>query len=174
MWKALNPQIALGFLLATVLWIGVLGWQASYAPTDSEKRRCEEIATRSGGKAEDCKSLWDKTTTDPVAFFTLWLSISTIGLWIVTWRASVSQARDMKDSIAAAEKSADIARDAMIAGEAFLRQADPGRGGHIPRGALGRDHGSLFNRHLFHRLRCRGAWCCDAHLRGESEPHGDH
>ena len=67
---------------------------------------------------------WEKTSDDPVAYFTLWLvgftgvlAVSTIGLWIVTWRASVAQARDMKASIAASEKAADIARDAMIAGE---------------------------------------------------------
>jgi hypothetical protein len=67
---------------------------------------------------------WQKAGDDPVAYFTLWLvgftgvlAVSTIGLWIVTWRASASQARDMKASIAAAERSAGIARDAMIAGE---------------------------------------------------------
>jgi hypothetical protein len=75
---------------------------------------------------EESKSagFWAKTSCDPTAYFTLWLvaftgvlAVSTIGLWIVTWRASVSQARDMKASIAASEKSADIAKEAMIAGE---------------------------------------------------------
>jgi hypothetical protein len=115
--RLLNPEIALGFLIGTLLWIGVLGWQASYSPTDSEKHQCEEAASNSVHKAEECKSLWGRTTSDPVAFFTFVLSVSTIGLWIVTWQASASQARDMKASIAAAEKSADIAREAMIAGE---------------------------------------------------------
>jgi hypothetical protein len=115
--RPLNPELALGFLIATVFWIGVLGWQASYTPPDNEKRQCEETAAKSGHKTEECKTLWERTTTDPVAFFTFVLSISTIGLWIVTWRASASQARDMKASIAAAEKSGEIARDAMIAGE---------------------------------------------------------
>src|ERR1700732_188097 len=67
--RLLNPEIALGFLAATVLWIGVLGWRASYAPTDSEKRQCEETARNGGFKAEECKSIWERTTTDPVAFF---------------------------------------------------------------------------------------------------------
>jgi len=115
MWKALNPQIALGFLLATILWMGVLGWQASYAPTDSEKRQCEESATKSGHKAEECKTLWERTTTDPVAFFTFWLSISTIGLWVVTWQSGKRQAKDMTDSI-------DVAERAFVAGErAWIR-----------------------------------------------------
>jgi hypothetical protein len=97
--KALNPEIALGFLIATTLWIVVLGWQASYAPTDSEKRQCEETARKSGHKTEECKTIWEKTTTDPVAFFTFVLSISTIGLWIVAWRSGVRQSRDMDAAV---------------------------------------------------------------------------
>jgi hypothetical protein len=106
----LNPEIVLGFLIATVLWIVVLGWQASYAPTDSEKRQCEEAATKEGRKAEECKTFWEKTTTDPVAFFTLWLVVFTGGLTVSTillWRAG--------------ERQTSIARQAMVAGErAFI------------------------------------------------------
>jgi hypothetical protein len=125
MWKFLNPEIALGLLAATLFWITVLGWQASYAPTDSERHQCEESAHKSDHKTEECKSLWERTTTDPVAFFTFWLSISTVGLWIVTWRGSVSQARDMKESIAAAKESADIARTSLVSTQrAFVRVAN--------------------------------------------------
>ena len=54
--RLLNSEmISLGFLIAPVLWIGVLGWQASYVPTDSEKRQCEETAHTSGQKTEECK-----------------------------------------------------------------------------------------------------------------------
>jgi hypothetical protein len=66
---------------------------------------------------------WEKASCDPTAYFTLWLvaftgvlAVSTIGLWIVTWRGSTSQARDMRASIQvaqdaakAAKRSADIA-----------------------------------------------------------------
>lgn len=124
--KALNPEIALGFLAATVLWIGVLGWQASYAPADAERRQCEEPASKSDHKTEECKTIWERTTSDPVAFFTFWLVISTIGLGISTgmlWRAgekqfrlarrtSAIQSRDMRASIAAAETSAIVAGQA--------------------------------------------------------------
>jgi hypothetical protein len=120
--KALNPEIALGFLAATVLWIGILGWQASYAPTDSEKRQCEETAAKPGHKSEECKTLWERTTSDPVAFFTFWLVVSTIGLGVSTvllWRAGekqyrhariagIRQSRDMRESLRVAEKSADV------------------------------------------------------------------
>jgi hypothetical protein len=94
--RLLNPDLVVGFLVATVLWIGVLGWQASYAPTDSEKRQCEETATKSGHKAEECKTLWERTTTDPVAFFTFWLVIFTGalgGCTIMLWRAGERQLR---------------------------------------------------------------------------------
>src|SRR6202035_1420727 len=57
--RLLNPELALGFLIATLLWIGVLGWQASYAPTNSEKRQCEETARKSGHRSEECKSVWE-------------------------------------------------------------------------------------------------------------------
>jgi hypothetical protein len=57
--------------------------------------------------------IWDKTTDDPVAFFTFWLAIftfvlafSTIGLWVVTWRSGVKQSRETRASIKAAEDSA--------------------------------------------------------------------
>jgi hypothetical protein len=47
------------------------------------------------GRKEHKNAFWEKASEDPVAYFTLWLvgstgvlAISTIGLWIVTWRAS--------------------------------------------------------------------------------------
>lgn len=89
----INGEIALGALLATFFWIGVLGWQAAYAPTEVEKQECQAAATKAGHKTEDCKSLWEKTTTDPIAFFTFVLAISTISLWLVTWRSARAQIR---------------------------------------------------------------------------------
>jgi hypothetical protein len=87
-----------------------------FSQNDTSNKRSAEEGKNPG--------FWEKAADDPVAYFTLWLvgftgvlAASTIGLWIVTWRASASQARDMKASIAASEKSADIARDAMVAGE---------------------------------------------------------
>jgi hypothetical protein len=126
--KALNPEIALGFLVATVLWIGVLGWQASYTPTDSEKRQCEEAATKAGHKAEECKTLWQRTTSDPVAFFTFWLVVSTVGLGVSTvllWRAGEKQlrharrsvaiqSRDMRASIETSTRAAKAAEDSVL------------------------------------------------------------
>src|SRR5437868_9660299 len=109
-WHWLRAEIVFGFLIGSVFWVAVLGWQAAYAPTDAEKQKCYDAAQKSGHKSEECKSLWERTTSDPVAFFTLWLVIftgvlaaSTIGLWIVTARA----ARD-------GERAANIAEAALV------------------------------------------------------------
>jgi hypothetical protein len=118
-WRWLRAEIVLGFLIASVFWTGVLGWQAAYAPTDAEKQKCHDDAKRIGYKAEECKSIWERTTSDPVAFFTLWLVIFTGGLTVSTvllWRAgekqfrharrsAAIQSRDMQASIAAANEA---------------------------------------------------------------------
>jgi hypothetical protein len=120
-WRWLRAEIVLGFLIASVFWIGVLGWQAAYAPTDAEKQKCYDDAKRVGYKAEECKSLWERATSDPVAFFTLWLVIFTGGLTVSTvllWRAgekqfrharraSIIQSRDMQASIAVAQEGSE-------------------------------------------------------------------
>ncbi len=102
---------------------GSFVWGVLYVPPQeyAAQNRQHEIASDHTGHKD---GFWEKTTDDPVAYFTLCLvgftavlAVSTIGLWVVTWRASVAQARDMKASIAAAESSAEIARDAMVAGE---------------------------------------------------------
>jgi hypothetical protein len=126
-WRWLRAEIVFGFLIATVFGAGVLGWQAAYAPTDAEKQKCYDAAERTGHKTEECKTLWERTTSDPVAFFTFWLVVSTIGLGISTvmlWlagekqfrharRTSIIQSRDMRESIAAANRSAAAAERAL-------------------------------------------------------------
>jgi hypothetical protein len=118
--KLINPEIALGFLLATVFWIVVLGWQAAYSPSEIEKQKCQETAEKSGTKGEECKTLWERTTSDPVAFFTFWLvvftgglGISTIMLWLagekqieLVREASAAQSSDMRASINEAVRAA--------------------------------------------------------------------
>jgi hypothetical protein len=82
--KLINGEIALGFYLATFLWMGVLGYATSYLPTTAEKKDCYDSAARSGRDIRECESFWEKTTSDPIAFFTLALALSTIGLWLAT------------------------------------------------------------------------------------------
>lgn len=80
----LRGEIALGFFVATVFWIVVLGWATSFNPGPNEKKACYQAAAKSGGNTEICKTFWEKTTSDPVAAFTLVLAFSTIGLWVAT------------------------------------------------------------------------------------------
>lgn len=108
-------------MIGSVFWAAILGWQAAYAPTGAEKQKCYEAARNAGYKGEECKSFWEKVTSDPVAFFTLVLAVSTVGLWAATVflyragerqfrhirRSALIQSRDMQDSIAVAKRSAE-------------------------------------------------------------------
>ena len=58
-----NPEIALGFVVAPIFWLGILGWQAAYAPSEVEKRQCEDSAYKTGFKKEEYKTVWERTTT---------------------------------------------------------------------------------------------------------------
>lgn len=110
MWRRIfNGEIALGFMLATLFWIAVLGWQAAYAPTDKEKQECYEAAKKSGHKTEECKTLWERTTSDPITLYTFGtfiftgvLAASTIFLWIATRSTAIG-----------GERAANIAQDAL-------------------------------------------------------------
>jgi hypothetical protein len=82
------PEIALGFLLASLFWIGILGWQASHSSDNNHAEECIEIAKKAGFKTDECKSFLQRSASDPVAAFTLVLSLSTIALWLVTRRSA--------------------------------------------------------------------------------------
>lgn len=130
-WLWLKAEIVFGFLIATVFWTAVLGWQAAYAPTVAEKQKCYDAADKSGHKTEECKSIWERTTSDPVAFFTFWLVISTVGLGASTlllWfagerqlrharRSAAIQSRDMRSSIAVAEEANQLNRENFAASQ---------------------------------------------------------
>jgi hypothetical protein len=79
-----NAELVLGALFATMFWTGIRGWRDSYSATEKEKQECYETAAKSGQKSDECKTFWERTTSDPVAFFTLVLAVSTVGLWGAT------------------------------------------------------------------------------------------
>jgi hypothetical protein len=107
---------------------GSFVWGVMYSPPHQNAPQNQQAESHSSEK-EHKDGFWEKAGDDPVAYFTLWLvgftgvlAISTIGLWIVTWRASVSQARDMQESILAAKDSTDIARTSLISTQrAYVR-----------------------------------------------------
>jgi hypothetical protein len=110
----------LGFFGATAIWAAIFVLQPNYNSAGQNSNEKAANETKSDG-------FWEKTRTDPIAYFTLWLvgftgvlATSTIGLWIVTWRASVRQSRDMQSSVAAIGRSADAAKrsaDAFMSAE---------------------------------------------------------
>jgi hypothetical protein len=75
-------------------------------------------------QSENSRTLWERTTEDPNAFFTAVftavLASSTIGLWIVTWLSGNRQSRDMQASINVTEKAATAAQ---TSGDAAVLQA---------------------------------------------------
>jgi hypothetical protein len=86
-------RIALGGLAAIFIWSFVI-LPFYYSPYDSAAQQCS-------AKGNEYYSFWEKARCDPIAYFTGWLvgftgvlAFSTIGLWVVTWRASKRQSRE--------------------------------------------------------------------------------
>ncbi len=69
----------------------------------------DQTAARAPREQPKREPFWIRTFDDPIAFFTLVLAVSTIGLWIVTWRSGIKQGRQTRQSLAIAKRSADIA-----------------------------------------------------------------
>jgi H+/gluconate symporter-like permease len=114
MLRRLNPELSLGFAIASLFWIAVLGWQSSYSLPENEKQRCYEETKKPGHKDEECKTFWERTTSDPIAFFTFTLSIVTLVLGAI----SVRQFHYLKRSDETARVTANAAlrqANAMIA-----------------------------------------------------------
>jgi hypothetical protein len=103
---------------------GVLWWATSYAPSNLEKDACYKAAAKSGRTTEECKSFWEKTTSDPVATFTLVLAISTIGLWGATIALYFAGERQLKIARQGAE-AADLNARAAIALQLPLIRIEP-------------------------------------------------
>jgi hypothetical protein len=72
--KKPKPEIAVGFFVASIFWIGVVGWQSSYAPTEKQRDECYEAAHKTGYKADECKTFWERTASDPIALILYLLS----------------------------------------------------------------------------------------------------
>ena len=94
--KVINGEIAFGFFCSALFWVAVLGWATSYAPDPEKEKACYQAAAKTGHNTEQCKTLWERTTTDPVALFTLFLSLATVGLWIATLSGIRRQSNETK------------------------------------------------------------------------------
>jgi hypothetical protein len=96
--RAKTTLVAICFLAL----FGFLAFQVGIASTYSQRHRSDHAIVVANEPQNMFERFWDWTTDDPVAFFTFVLSVSTIGLWLVTWRSGVRQSREMKASIKAA------------------------------------------------------------------------
>jgi hypothetical protein len=94
-------------------------------------------------KHEQSKTVWerfvtivDRTFDDPVAFFTLVLAISTIGLWVVTWRSGVRNSTDMQRSVRVAERALESVERAFVFVRGFAQIAETGHDGRVRQWAI--------------------------------------
>lgn len=107
--KTVNTAWVLAFLLF-ISGFGFCVWDAEHSRRATHYQANYEYHYEHH-EGHDGKSFWERTTEDPVTLYTLWLaiftavlSLSTIGLWVVTWRGSIRQSQDMKATI-------ELARD---------------------------------------------------------------
>lgn len=115
MGKDTDGRVAFYALIAFAFWIFV-ALPLYYGPRD------DPAAYKCPAKENENHGFWEKARCDPVAYFTLWLvgftgvlAVSTIGLWIVTWRSGVRQSRDMKASVAVGETANRLNREISVA-----------------------------------------------------------
>jgi hypothetical protein len=97
--KPSEGTVAIGGLIVFAFWLFVvlpllIGPNYTHSH-NQETNKCSAEQSQNHG-------FWEKADCDPVAYFTIWLvgftgvlAASTIGLWIVTWRANVRQAREI-------------------------------------------------------------------------------
>lgn len=112
-------------LIAFSFWLFVALPFLNSTPQRSDQHQAAQYTSETSGTENKPKEpFWQRATDDPVAVFTLALviftfvlAVSTIGLWIVTWRAGVRQSKDMLGAIAAAEAANKLNREHFILGE---------------------------------------------------------
>lgn len=101
-------QATIGFLIVAI--IAVCAAAVYSAKTEQHQEYASQKTPENEAK--------DVSVDREIADYTLWLTIftgflaiSTIGLWFTTRSAAESQANDMKESVAAAKRSADLASE---------------------------------------------------------------
>jgi hypothetical protein len=117
-------ELALGFLAATVVWAMFFVFQPK---NDAAQGQTHQATSAESKEITSAKEVEDRLATYTLwlAIFTAVLAVSTIGLWIVTWRSGVRQSRDMENAIAAAQEANRISREGIIAEQrAWLTAGD--------------------------------------------------
>lgn len=107
------PEMVLGALWSSIPWAIILGWLTAYAPSELEKQHCYEALQRIGQRTEECKTFWERATSDPVALFTLVLALSTVVLAVSTillWNTTSHQLRIARRDFIATHRPRVIVR----------------------------------------------------------------
>src|ERR1700688_1769194 len=125
------PEIFLGcFLTVAVFAMGFLFASSKHPETPPQAHTTQTAESKSQ------KDLTDERLADYtflLAWFTGVLAVSTVGLWIVTWRAGRSQSRDMQESLrltAIAASATDRSARAAIALQLPIIRIKPDNLGH--------------------------------------------
>jgi fucose permease len=122
MGRVLGQSAAIAVVVFVVVVIWLSAWR-SFHPTNSpNEAQQQESADTTNQHRDEGKGFFERTTEDPIAFFTLWLTLFTGVLAAFTmWMAlstkdlrdfAEEQARDMKAAIAESKRSADAAKAA--------------------------------------------------------------
>ena len=127
--KLSERHIVIGGLFFFALWIYVALPFFYATPSRNYYEHANACSTDEGKN----HGFWEKASCDPTAYFTLWLvaftgvlAVSTIGLWIVTWRAGNRQSHEMQASIAVANAAAHAAgQSAFIAEQTLFASERP-------------------------------------------------
>jgi hypothetical protein len=125
MLKALEIVAVLAAIVFAVALVGLIILYSSQPPNEPEQQQHSEKYEASQQKRELSKSFWQRTTEDPIAFFTLWLAIFTMILSAV----AVIQIKFLVRAEGIATKTAQAAKDsATAASNSVMAFVDSERG----------------------------------------------
>jgi hypothetical protein len=121
--KIILQATAIAVVVFVLAAVSLATWRSLHPlPPPNEAHGAQKAETENKN-AQIHKSFLDRTAEDPVAFFTLWLTaftgiLAAFTLWMAFSTKDLrdfaeEQARDMKESIAAAKVSADAAKTAV-------------------------------------------------------------
>lgn len=168
--KMFVQAMAIGAFVIVVIFLGLVLWRSLF-PSDQTKdygnsAQAQQQNAAKSNKGETGETLWQRTTNDPVAFFTLWLAVFTsllvlvstfqIGFLISANRTAAKAAKAAENAANAAIESNSISRTAMIAEQRPWVSVDAEVAGPLAFSAEGWDAGVRWHIPLKYRLHNLG------------------
>jgi hypothetical protein len=108
--------IVLALFACWIIGFGFIVWHSSQSPKNTRQNKSAHTTEQKSQKDITDERLADYTLL--LAWFTGILAVSTIGLWIVSWRSGNKQSRDMEASLTVNRIAADAANRSA---KAFMR-----------------------------------------------------